>query len=191
MFRSRESTQRRGPRPEPARAGAGGLDGRRVARLAGGRLGRRGAILFAVMVILFLTTVVVHRLVSLAYDQVRYENQRFQREELRPTAFSLLEVALAVVHEFREIDEGLFSPVQGWGEPMEYAGFGLEQGMQARVRVSDESGKLPLNALSKQELSWFLEELGLTFREAEELADAFLDWTDPNELARLNGAEAS
>lgn len=87
-----------------------------------------------------------------------------------------------VVFEGRE-------PVRIDGTP--YTGT-LEKG-QYVYRVTDESGKIPLNALTDSSavlLKNLLTQMGYQQQDVDTVADSILDWRDQNELHRLNGAES-
>lgn len=58
-----------------------------------------------------------------------------------------------------------------------------------RVRVSDEGAKINLNQVDDVALKQVFLNLGMEQKFAEALADAILDWRDPDDLKRLNGAE--
>lgn len=60
-----------------------------------------------------------------------------------------------------------------------------------RVRVSDEGAKINLNQVDEVVLKQGFLNLGLEREVAEGLTDAILDWRDPDDLERLNGAERS
>lgn len=59
-----------------------------------------------------------------------------------------------------------------------------------RVRVRDERGKVNLNTVEEPALREIFEHLDLAPEPAQELADAVLDWRDPDPLERLNGVES-
>lgn len=64
-------------------------------------------------------------------------------------------------------------------------------GMEIEMRVASESGKANPNLTSSQTLSRLIQSLGYSVEKGDALADAILDWRDPDNLTRLNGAEAS
>lgn len=66
--------------------------------------------------------------------------------------------------------------------------FGFE-GAEVEVRVTDESGKIDLNAADVQTLDLLFQSLGVDAAESAPLADAILDWRDPDDLVMPNGAE--
>jgi hypothetical protein len=68
----------------------------------------------------------------------------------------------------------------------------LVEDMEVRVRVGKEARKTNLNEANDAQIrdriiQWLGED---RFDEAEQLADAILDWRDPDDLTRTNGAEA-
>jgi general secretion pathway protein K len=62
-------------------------------------------------------------------------------------------------------------------------------GAEVEIRITDESGKINLNAAAADELSNLFMSRGMEETEAWHLADAIEDWRDPDELPRLYGAE--
>jgi general secretion pathway protein K len=58
------------------------------------------------------------------------------------------------------------------------------------VRVTDEGGKISLNASQENLLRLVLTNLGLEIEEAGALTDSILDWIDQDDEHRINGAEA-
>ena len=59
-----------------------------------------------------------------------------------------------------------------------------------KVRVSDESGKININTVEEAALREVFNHLEFEPDIAQELADAILDWRDPDPLERLNGVES-
>ena len=64
-------------------------------------------------------------------------------------------------------------------------------GGEVSVSVRDESGKIDLNRAPDALLKGLLVVLGLAPEEAGPLVDAIIDFRDPDQLTRLNGAEDS
>ncbi len=149
----------------------------------------RGSVLIGVLAVIFLSTVMLYQFVEEAVQELQYRGQLSDDPELRMAAYSGLEVALGVLHEFRILDGKLIAPAQGWGQPLEYAGWRPPDGYDVRVTVVDESAKLSLQSLDEELLPLFLEEMELDFRDSERLAETLLDWQDGDDLPRLNGAE--
>jgi general secretion pathway protein K len=59
-----------------------------------------------------------------------------------------------------------------------------------RVRLVDEGGKINLNRVDEQILRRVLTNLGVEGSVADILADSIMDWRDPDDLHRTNGAES-
>ncbi|HET6604078.1 MAG TPA: type II secretion system minor pseudopilin GspK [Xanthomonadaceae bacterium] len=66
---------------------------------------------------------------------------------------------------------------------VEFEGAGLE------IRITDESGKIDLNGADPQTLDLFFQSLGVDPLESARIADAIVDWRDPDDLLSPNGAE--
>src|SRR5262249_39829710 len=57
-------------------------------------------------------------------------------------------------------------------------------------RISDEEGRLNLNARQPGALERLLTALDIDKQERDVIVDSIEDWRDPNDLARINGAES-
>ncbi len=57
------------------------------------------------------------------------------------------------------------------------------------VRVMSEAGKANINLVSEQMLRKILENLGVASETRDIIADSILDWRDPDDFHRVNGAE--
>jgi general secretion pathway protein K len=65
------------------------------------------------------------------------------------------------------------------------------QGLNVRVTIQDELGKIDLNAADNDLLIRLLEWAGLSPAQASALDDKILDWRDATDTHRLNGAKAT
>lgn len=115
-------------------------------------------------------------------------------------ADDLLEGLLAEIEEESEPRaEGFVRPVTrvetGGGEGVnlgpETAAISLPPGLEARVRLYDESGKLPLTGTTEERWNLFFEEMGFEESEGKKLTESLLDWMDADDEERENGAETS
>ena len=61
--------------------------------------------------------------------------------------------------------------------------------MEVTVKVQDESGKIDINLVSDEQLAALLASVGVPEEEVDLLVDAVMDWKDPDDLVRINGAE--
>lgn len=60
---------------------------------------------------------------------------------------------------------------------------------EVEIRITDESGKIDINAADVATLDQMFQALGIDPVESAQLADAMLDWRDPDDLVMPNGAE--
>ena len=149
----------------------------------------RGSILIGVLVLLFLMSIVILKFITEATREIEYQSQFQGQEDLRSQAYCVFDAALATLHEIREIDGQLYRPVQGWGDPLGYSNIPLPEDIKSEVKITDESGKLPINHNNVQIWNLLFEEMGIDLSDAEILTDSLIDWMDQDDLKRLNGAE--
>ena len=156
------------------------------------RRSKRGSVLIAVLGIILLLSFIVTKIVDEAVEDLEYASIFNEPGEVRSFAYSMLEVALATIHEVAIVDEGaLYAPEQGWGNPLNTAGIEVPDGWEVSVRISDEGGRLPLNTMAEDDLNRLLESaFDIDFGTARELSSTLYDWIDENDLRRLNGAES-
>lgn len=64
----------------------------------------------------------------------------------------------------------------------------FDQGV-CEVRVMSEAGKININVVSESTLRKLIGNLGLEGEERDIVVDSILDWRDPDDLYRINGAE--
>jgi len=153
---------------------------------------RDGSVLVAVLAIVLLLSFIITRFVDEAIDDLEYRAIFNEPSDVRSFGYSMLEVALATIHEVALIDDGkLYAPEQGWADPINYAGISIPNGWEVTIQITDEGGKLPINTMSEELLNRMLEEsFELDFGTARELSSMLLDWIDANDSRRLNGAES-
>lgn len=154
---------------------------------------QEGSVLVAVLAIILLLAFLVTKILDEAIEDLEYRALFSEPIDLRSYAFSMLEVSLATIQEVALIDEGkLYAPEQGWANPLAYAGISVPNGWDVSIRIEDESGKLPLNTMDEALLNRLLEEhFEFDFGTARELSSMLLDWIDPDDNRRLNGAESA
>jgi len=62
-------------------------------------------------------------------------------------------------------------------------------GAEYRVDLQDESGKLPVNSISEEQLRNLIEACGIKKPDSDIIIDSILDWRDADSAHRINGAE--
>ena len=152
---------------------------------------RRGGVLIAVLAIIALLSFLVTRFLQEASDSLQYRALFNEPPEARAYAFSMLEAALATLQEVAIIDDGkLYAPEQGWSDPIAYCGIQVPNDWSVSVTITDATAKLPLNTIEESELNRILEQyFEFDFGTTRELSSMLLDWIDPDNSRRLNGAE--
>ncbi len=148
---------------------------------------RRGSVVAATLALIILLSFLVVAFMEDARDQIRYHAQFQYSDDLRVEAYSALEATLAVLNIYHEVDGNLWSPQQGWGNPLQQADYRPGRGMRVRVDFRDESGRFPLNTADAHTLRLFFEETDFRGMEIEQLVDGLLDWIDEDDDPRLNG----
>lgn len=153
---------------------------------------RRGGVLIAVLAIIALLSFLVTRFLQEASDAMEYRALFNEPPEARAYAFSMLEASLATLQEVALIDDGkLYAPEQGWADPLAYCGIQVPNDWAVSVEISDATAKLPLNTIEEGELNRILEQyFEFDFGTTRELSSMLLDWIDPDDSRRLNGAES-
>lgn len=63
------------------------------------------------------------------------------------------------------------------------------EGIQVKVEIQDESGKIDINQADETVLVPMFQQLGLDAIEAQKISDAIIDWRDVDNLTRPMGAE--
>ena len=146
----------------------------------------------AILAIILLLSFIITRFIDEAVQDLEYRAIFNEPSDVRSFGYSMLEVALATIHEVALIDEGkLYAPEQGWADPISYAGIRIPNGWEVTIQIQDESGKLPINTMDEAMLNRMLEEsFDFDFGTARELSSMLLDWRDPDDNRSLNGAES-
>jgi general secretion pathway protein K len=137
---------------------------------------RRGSVIVLVLVLVLLTALLLNRFIESTSVELLLETRHADRERLSQDARSALEVTLATLADFIAIDHGLYTPAQGWADPLAYAGYTPREGVTITVAFEDESGKIPLPNASRDTLLALFVNLGLPEPDANKLADALLFW---------------
>lgn len=151
---------------------------------------RRGAVLLMILVMIVVLSAVIVQFTEKALTEIASEGHYVERDRLRITAFSALEVTMAVLADYIAIEGGLTSPAQGWGDPLGVAGFDPGENLNVVVSFADESGKLPINTLDEGTLFLLFNEMGFDAEQSLILTNALLDWIDEDDEERIDGAES-
>ena len=135
-----------------------------------------GSVILLVLMTLLLTAFALTKYLEKTAVDLLADAREVRAERLRVEAYSALETTLAVLQEFRTVDGGLYSPTEGWGTPLDFAGYAPPEGLVVEAAIEDESGKIPLPHADFQTLRDLFLLFDLKQSDAERLADALLVW---------------
>ncbi len=138
--------------------------------------GETGSVILLVLMTLLLTAFAMTKYLEKTTVDLLADARDVRAERLRVEAYSALETTLAVLQEFRTVDGGLYSPAEGWGAPLDFAGYAPPEGLVVEAAIEDESGKIPLPHADFQTLRDLFLLFDLKQSDAERLADALLVW---------------
>ncbi len=151
---------------------------------------RRGAVLLIVLVIVVVLSGLIVQFTEKGMAEIAAEGHYVSRSRLRLVAYSALETTLGVLADYVAVEGGLISPAQGWADPLAIADYAPPEGVRVRIEFIDESGRLPLRSLDELTLVPLFTEMGFDNDEVLHLTNALLDWMDPDDDVRIDGAES-
>lgn len=141
---------------------------------------QRGAAFLIVMWLLALLAIILGAFSVLARSERLQARHLFDTTRARYAAEAGVHRAVFAL--------ALPDPTQRWlpdGRPYQFVFADAE----VEVEITDETGKIDLNAADAIVLGRFFEGFELSMNDANALAAAIIDWRDPDDLETLNGAE--
>ena len=151
----------------------------------------RGSVVVVVLVTLLFAALLLTRLIETSSTDLLIAMRVADRDRLRADAYGAMETTLAALMDFRTVDGGLYAPVQGWSDPLGYAGYVPREGVTLAVAFEDESAKLSLPRLNLDTLNLLLVQLGLSVPDASRVADAMFVWMRSGHLAAESATSAT
>lgn len=136
----------------------------------------RGSVLIVVMVTLLGAVFALLVFAEKASSDLLVETRAANNVRLREEAYSALETVVSVLSEFRQVLGGLHSPAEGWGNPLEFAGYTPGDGRSVEVTFEDETGKISLPNVDAALLVAVFKSWDVPQLDAERLADALITW---------------
>src|SRR5690606_32310465 len=91
---------------------------------------QRGSVLLLTLFLVVLASFALSRFIEKAYSEIMAEAIYTERERLRLEAYSALEATVAVLYNIQRMDGQLFSPEQGWENPLEFAGIQFSEDLE-------------------------------------------------------------
>ena len=157
---------------------------------------RRGSVLVFILVLIVLISVLSMRLIEEGVREINHLSQFHRRDDLRLHAYSALDVAVGVLNEFKLVEGKLYSPAQGWGDPMAYSGVSpIDPAVTWSVRLIDESAKVSISKVNEKDLvSLFAvmqadDDSLIDEDDGQPFYDSMMDWVDGDDEERDEGAE--
>lgn len=138
---------------------------------------RTGSVIVIVLGMIMLVSALLAKFIERTGEEMLLEAKTSDLSVLRSDAYSAMEVTLATLSEFSQIDGGLYQPRQGWSDPLDYADYALPSGSKIRIKFVDETGKVSLASASADVLIGFFKACGLKQTDAEIATDGLLFWT--------------
>ncbi len=142
----------------------------------------RGSVLVVVMVTLVFAAMALMTFMEKATNDLLVDHRDVLARRLRKEAYSALDVTLGVLEDFRAADNGLRSPAEGWGNPLEFAGYTPGEGRRIEIAFEDESGKISLPHANVEVLKALFTSWDIPQGDADELADALMGWMRPDHI---------
>jgi general secretion pathway protein K len=136
----------------------------------------RSSVIVIVLVTILFTAIALTAFIEKASNDLLVEARAASAARLRQDAYSALEVTLAVLEDFRQADNGLHSPNEGWTDPLNWAGWSPPDGETFEVSFVDESGKISLAQTDITTLTNLFESWQMIPSDSENLADAIIGW---------------
>jgi general secretion pathway protein K len=152
---------------------------------------RRGV---AIVIVLWVVLVLSLLISGFAFTMhVETQVASFARKQLKAEmlARSGIEVARMelILHEKSPTESSFDAPNQEWATNEElYVNHELGDGTY-NVKVTDEESKIPLNTVTDAQLKRLFNLLGVDPTDGDIMTDSILDWREPGDLTRLNGAK--
>ena len=168
--------------PAAPSLGAGRAPGRQdsevfpVRAKGGHSTASRGSVIIIVLITILFAVAALTLFIEKAGNDLLVDAREADASRMRLEAYSALETTLGVLEDFRLVIGALHSPAEGWGEPLEFAGYEPAAGRTVEVAFVDESAKISLPNADNTTLVELFKSWGLQQSNAERLTDALLGW---------------
>jgi type II secretory pathway component PulK len=108
-------------------------------------------------------------------QDIKVHAQLLDNADLKHHAYNGLNVVWTGLEEILEVHRDLFSPLQGWDKVISTSKIEVPEGVQLKVRIEDESGKIPLNNPDKRLLLNLFNLFG-DYLDSQALMQSYLQW---------------
>lgn len=137
---------------------------------------KRGGILIYMLGVIVLVGMIVTEFLIETAGEIRYRGQVLAKEDLKIIGYSALQISLGVLNEIKTVDKKLYSPYQGWGNPLDYAKITFPEAYKVNITINDETGKISLYQQDQVPLDRLLRALGVDFTRVESLKSSLTKW---------------
>jgi type II secretory pathway component PulK len=134
-----------------------------------------GAILLMVLGLLMLLSFLVVIFLKNLTQDIKVRAQLLSSADLKHHAYNGLNVVWTGLEEILEIHGDLFSPLQGWDKIISISKIKVPKGIQLKVHIEDESGRVPLNNPDKRLLLNLFNLFG-DYLDSQALTQSYLQW---------------
>jgi type II secretory pathway component PulK len=134
-----------------------------------------GAILLMVLGLLMLLSFLVVVFLKNLTQDIKIHAQLLGSADLKHHAYNGLNVVWTGLEEILEVHKDLFSPLQGWNKIISISKIKVPKGVQLKVHIEDESGRIPLNNPDKRLLLNLFNLFG-DYLDSQVLAQSYLQW---------------
>ena len=154
--------------------------------------GERGVTMILVLWVIMVLSLLIS---GFAFTmQVETQVASFSRKEQKAVLLARSGVEVArrqlLVHQKTPAEAGLVALNQVWAtNKLLYVDHELGEG-KFNVTVADEERKMPINLLTEGQLKRLMNALQVDPAERDTIVDSILDWREPGDLHRLNGAKS-
>lgn len=140
---------------------------------------KSGAVLLMVMCLIMMLSFLLSAFLKNVMRDVYMRSQMFGTATLRQQAYNVLDATIAILTEMKAMESELYSPLQGWQNPIEFAKLKLPEEFVITLKVSDETGKIPLSSkLDGKTIEALMTEIGLDSIDASRAAKGFIKWSE-------------
>ena len=164
--------------------------------MTGRKVKKKGAILVFVLGLVVLLGALCLRLMEETVQELRHVSQFHKRDDLRLNAYSLLDLTVGVLNEFRTLDGNVLKTGGGWEDPIAWSGLNpLDPQVKWSVSFRGESGKIPIFSTDPKLIKEIFAimhtgEYGIIDEDdGQPFYDAWMDWQDEDDNEREEGAE--
>jgi len=149
---------------------------------------RRGSVILIVLVTIMFAAVALTLFIEKAGNDLLVDAREADAIRLRSEAYSAMETTLGVLEDFRLTANGLHSPAEGWGNPLEFAHYEPAAGRTVDVQFVDESAKISLPKAQPSTLVELFKAWDIKPADAQKLTDALMLWMKKDVPPSTSGA---